>query len=344
MTNSYTPTYWVDNSTPAISATNLRKLEKGVANAHGIVDTAIESTGKVDRVIVNDGAGHYLQVPSLTTSERDALAATNGMIIYNSTVKCFQARRDGAWVDLHAGTIREDLNLGGSKIISLGAPTNDADAATKQYVDMRPAATTVAANAYLVGSSWYRTNPAKPAWRVTVDENTDLCRFQRAPSGSGVIEWTDVCQIGPAGLRPRICVASSNIRYESLASVGARMQSTGLSQTLKTYRIPAGAPYYLAGHYQMSVRVTAKASQSTPYTDDTQILRYVVVVDGVEKWSATITNNGTMDISADVSVNPYSSVEIVVQGYSIPLYCYADAAVSDFRIGATDVFADGTGW
>ena len=88
MTDSYAPTYWVDGSTPAINAANLRKLEKGVADAHGIVDATIGSTGKVDRIIINDGAGHYLQVPALTTTERDALTPATGMLIYNSTLGC----------------------------------------------------------------------------------------------------------------------------------------------------------------------------------------------------------------------------------------------------------------
>lgn len=134
MTDSYQPTYWVNDTTPAVNAANLRKIEKGLADAHGIANATLGSTGAVDRVIVNDGAGHYLQIPSLTTSERDALTPANGMVIYNSTLSCFQARRGGAWVDLHAGAIREDLNLNGKRIQNLGPPTAGTDAATRDYV------------------------------------------------------------------------------------------------------------------------------------------------------------------------------------------------------------------
>ena len=134
MADSYLPTYWTNDTAPAINAANLRKIEKGLADAHGIANTTLGSTGKVDRVAVNDGAGHYLQIPSLTTTERDGLTAANGMIVYNSTLKCLQARRDGAWVDIHAGAIRDDLSMGGKKVQNLGEPAADTDAATRAYV------------------------------------------------------------------------------------------------------------------------------------------------------------------------------------------------------------------
>jgi hypothetical protein len=37
----------------------------------------------------------------LTTTQRNALTASNGMIIYNSSTNKFQGRAGGAWVDLH---------------------------------------------------------------------------------------------------------------------------------------------------------------------------------------------------------------------------------------------------
>ncbi len=346
MANSYQPTYWIDKSTPAINSTNLRKIEKGIADAHGIADTTIGSTGTVDRLVIIDGAGHYLQVPSLTTTQRDALTAANGMIIYNITLSCFQARRDGAWVDLHAGAIREDLNLNGKRIQNLGAPTSDADAATKQYVDLRPASSAIVANAYLSGSSWYRTDPAKPAWRVEVDANADLCRYLRAPAGSGAIAWTDVYQVGPGGLRPRICVASNEIRHESLATASAKIASGDYYRaTLKTYRIPAGAPYYGAGHYQMSVRVTAKIALSYTYAPkDTGVVDFWLQVDGGTQKTARLTNNETQDVSWDVQVNPSSTIQIGATYVSMGSYTYATASVSDFRIRATDTFAEPQGW
>lgn len=46
---------------------------------------------------VNDGAGQYLELPILTTTQRDALTASNGMIIYNSTLAEAQHYQAGAW-------------------------------------------------------------------------------------------------------------------------------------------------------------------------------------------------------------------------------------------------------
>lgn len=40
-------------------------------------------------------------IDSLTTTERDALTPTNGMLIYNETTNKFQGRAGGVWVDLH---------------------------------------------------------------------------------------------------------------------------------------------------------------------------------------------------------------------------------------------------
>lgn len=42
-----------------------------------------------------------LTIGTYTSTERDALTAVNGMLIYNSTTSKLQARAGGAWVDLH---------------------------------------------------------------------------------------------------------------------------------------------------------------------------------------------------------------------------------------------------
>ena len=48
------------------------------------------------KVIIRDGAGHYLQLPSLTSTQRTALTAVVGMLIYNSTLGYVEIY-DGAW-------------------------------------------------------------------------------------------------------------------------------------------------------------------------------------------------------------------------------------------------------
>jgi hypothetical protein len=39
-------------------------------------------------------------VPRMTTTQRNAMTATNGMILYNTTDNQMQARVSGAWVAL----------------------------------------------------------------------------------------------------------------------------------------------------------------------------------------------------------------------------------------------------
>jgi hypothetical protein len=41
-----------------------------------------------------------LLLPRMTTTQRDALTAVNGMILYNTTTNAIQGREGGAWVDL----------------------------------------------------------------------------------------------------------------------------------------------------------------------------------------------------------------------------------------------------
>lgn len=42
-----------------------------------------------------------LLMPRMTSTERDALTAANGMVLYNTTTDKLQVRAAGAWVDLH---------------------------------------------------------------------------------------------------------------------------------------------------------------------------------------------------------------------------------------------------
>jgi len=51
----------------------------------------------VGHIVVADGPGTYLELPSLTTTERDALTAVNGMMIYNETTGQVEAYQAGAW-------------------------------------------------------------------------------------------------------------------------------------------------------------------------------------------------------------------------------------------------------
>jgi len=69
----------------ATGATSARRLQ--------VSDTGIDVTGN----IVSSG---YTQFGSLTTGARNALTASNGMVIYNSSLNKFQGYENGAWVNL----------------------------------------------------------------------------------------------------------------------------------------------------------------------------------------------------------------------------------------------------
>jgi len=201
----------------------------------------------------------------------------------------------------------------------------------------------VVANAYRSGASWYRTDPAKPAWMVQVDSISDLCQIRRAPPGAGAIEWIDVCQADSGGLRPRICVPSDELRYTG--SPGGTGGSGWIeAATLISKRVPLGAPYYGAGHYQMGIRIRATLTSST-YRPDVQgtTITFTLYVDGVEKASASASHGNPGYMVADVQVNPYSLIEIRTPRFSAhnsPVY----VNVSEFTISATDVNAQATGW
>ena len=51
--------------------------------------------------IKNIEAGETVLFPSLTTTERNALTASNGMVVYNETTNKLQVYAGGSWTDLH---------------------------------------------------------------------------------------------------------------------------------------------------------------------------------------------------------------------------------------------------
>ena len=110
-------------------------------------------------------------VDSLTTTERNALTAANGMVIYNSTLSVFQRYENGAWVsynDLAAMTIAsaaqgDTLYIDSAgNVARLTAGTNrqalrthgtSANPSFADLEDLRIAATTAQGDVFYVGSN-----------------------------------------------------------------------------------------------------------------------------------------------------------------------------------------------
>lgn len=65
---------------------------------------ADDSTQIIDGINQTITAGGFVQFGSYTTTERNALTAANGMVIYNSQVNRFQGYQNGGWINIDDGT------------------------------------------------------------------------------------------------------------------------------------------------------------------------------------------------------------------------------------------------
>jgi len=68
--------------------------QQNAANFFG--QTALVGAADIDTLAI----GSTLRVANLTTTERNALTAANGMIIYNTTDNKFQGYENGGWANL----------------------------------------------------------------------------------------------------------------------------------------------------------------------------------------------------------------------------------------------------
>ena len=85
-----------DINTPDIDGGTIDGAVIGGNTPAGITGTAISGTS----VTVTGTAG-AVTLPTLTTTQRNALSAANGMLVYNSTTSKIEAYAGGAWVQLH---------------------------------------------------------------------------------------------------------------------------------------------------------------------------------------------------------------------------------------------------
>ena len=72
---------------------NLLFIDAGADNI-GIGTATPNTSAKLD---ISSTTGALL-IPRMTTTQRNALTATDGMIIYNTTTTAFNFYEDGAWV------------------------------------------------------------------------------------------------------------------------------------------------------------------------------------------------------------------------------------------------------
>ena len=68
--------------------------QQNAANFFG--DTALVGAADIETLAI----GSTLRVANMTTTERNALTAQNGMVIYNSTTNKMQAYEYGSWADM----------------------------------------------------------------------------------------------------------------------------------------------------------------------------------------------------------------------------------------------------
>ena len=68
--------------------------QQNAANFFG--QTALVGAADIETLAI----GSTLRVANMTTTERNALTAANGMVIYNSTTNKMQAYENGSWADM----------------------------------------------------------------------------------------------------------------------------------------------------------------------------------------------------------------------------------------------------
>ena len=85
-----------DINTPDIDGGAIDAAIIGANTPAAITGTVITATS-----FVTTGTGSATTLNTLTTTQRNALTAANGMVVYNSTDSKIQAYAGGAWVNLH---------------------------------------------------------------------------------------------------------------------------------------------------------------------------------------------------------------------------------------------------
>lgn len=88
----------VGSSAYSASRTVLRHGSSGYVSIEGASSADIRLQISGSSFILGTGTNRAPQVPQLTTAQRTALTATDGMIVYDTDLTAFYFREGGAWV------------------------------------------------------------------------------------------------------------------------------------------------------------------------------------------------------------------------------------------------------
>lgn len=83
------------------SGKQIKEAPVGI-DSSGNITTAGDITSTAGQVQGDSlAATSLIQFPTLTTAQRNALTAANGMVVYNTTDHLFQGYVNGSWINLH---------------------------------------------------------------------------------------------------------------------------------------------------------------------------------------------------------------------------------------------------
>ena len=84
------------------------KLEDNAVDTEHLADDAVESAELAPNLTFT---GDYVDIPSCTTTERDALSAQVGMLVYNSTIGMLQQNNASGWASIASPPIYTSVNV-----------------------------------------------------------------------------------------------------------------------------------------------------------------------------------------------------------------------------------------
>jgi len=95
---TFTPSVTMASDLTVENTLYAESIESTATGAPAFTSDSTINLSAQDRVIINKSP---LNLASYTTTERDAVTAVNGDVVYNTTDNKFQGYANGAWVDLH---------------------------------------------------------------------------------------------------------------------------------------------------------------------------------------------------------------------------------------------------